>query len=132
VIDLSCRARAEGGAKRWFVAIDRWQRVTEFAVDRANLALVARRCDEFLIHAADVEGLCRGIDEELVAALGEWSPLPCTYAGGGKDIADLMTVDRLSRGRVDLTYGSALDLFGGKQVKYADCVAWNRAMEARS
>jgi phosphoribosylformimino-5-aminoimidazole carboxamide ribotide isomerase len=131
VIDLSCRARADGGARRWLVAIDRWQRITDFAVDEANLARVAARCSEFLIHAADVEGLCRGIDQELVAALGRWSPIPCTYAGGANDIHDLMTVDRLSGGRVDLTYGSALDLFGGRQVRYAECVEWNRAMERR-
>lgn len=36
-----------------------------------------------------------------------------------------MLVDRLSRGRVDLTYGSALDLFGDSGVKYTDCVGWN-------
>jgi len=123
VIDLSCRRR-DG---TWLVAIDRWQRVTEFAVDTANLALLADSCSEFLIHAADVEGLCRGIDEDLVAHLGAHSPIPCVYAGGGKDLTDLMVVDRLSHGRVDLTYGSALDLFGGTQVRYADCMAWNRA-----
>lgn len=60
---------------------------------------------EILIHAADVEGLCQGIDQELVkgqfaahcavqdrdadayciyAALGEWVTVPCTYAGGAK------------------------------------------------
>jgi phosphoribosylformimino-5-aminoimidazole carboxamide ribotide isomerase len=123
VVDLSCRRRGDG----WLVAINRWQAITEFAVDEANLAALAASCSEFLIHAADVEGLCRGIDEELVAALGRWSPIPCVYAGGAKDIADLMLVDRLSGGRVDLTYGSALDLFGGHLVKYDDCVAWNRA-----
>ncbi len=123
VIDLSCRRR--GGA--WFVAIDRWQTVTEVAIDAATLAQFAAHCSEFLIHAADVEGLCRGIDEELVAALGRWSPIPCTYAGGGKSLDDLALVARLSGGRVDLTYGSALDLFGGTGVRYADCVAWNRA-----
>ena len=123
VIDLSCRRRGDG----WFVAIDRWQRVTEFALDAANLALLAASCSEFLIHAADVEGLCRGIDGELVAFLGQHSPIPCVYAGGGKQLADLAEVDRLSRGRVDLTFGSALDLFGGNLVRYADCVAWNQA-----
>ena len=127
VIDLSCRRVGAG----WCVAIDRWQRLTAFAIDAANLALIAASCSELLVHAADVEGLCRGIDEELVAALGKWSPVPCVYAGGAKDIADLMTVDRLSGGRVDLTYGSALDLFGGTLVRYADCVAWNRAVAAR-
>jgi phosphoribosylformimino-5-aminoimidazole carboxamide ribotide isomerase len=132
VVDLSCRARFADGRRQWLVAIDRWQRVTDFAVDQDHVELIARHCSELLVHAADIEGLCRGIDRELVQSLGEWSPLPCTYAGGGKDIADLMTVDRVSRGAVDLTFGSALDLFGGKQVKYADCVAWNRAQEAKA
>lgn len=127
VIDLSCRKRGD----QWLVAIDRWQRITEFAVDAANLELLAASCSEFLIHAADVEGLCRGIDGELVSFLGAHSPIPCVYAGGGKDIRDLLEVDRLSRGRVDLTYGSALDLFGGALVKYDDCIAWNRAQSAR-
>ena len=123
VIDLSCRRRDNA----WLVAIDRWQTVTEVAIDAATLAQFAVHCSEFLIHAADVEGLCRGIDEELVRALGRWSPIPCTYAGGGKSLDDLALVERLSGGRVDLTYGSALDIFGGTGVRYADCVAWNRA-----
>lgn len=128
VVDLSCRRRAlASGQQGWFVAINRWQTVTDLAVDAGTLAQMAGKCSEFLIHAADVEGLCKGIDEELVAALGRWSPIPCTYAGGAKDIADLALVERLSGGVVDLTYGSALDLFGGTQVRYADCVAWNHA-----
>jgi phosphoribosylformimino-5-aminoimidazole carboxamide ribotide isomerase len=125
VVDLSCRRVGDG----WVVAMNRWQTLTCFALNAENLALIARSCSELLIHAADVEGLCRGIDEDLVTALGEWSPIPCVYAGGGKAIDDLMLVDRLSNGRVDLTYGSALDLFGGTQVKYADCVAWNQAQQ---
>jgi phosphoribosylformimino-5-aminoimidazole carboxamide ribotide isomerase len=123
VIDLSCRRR-DGG---WRVAIDRWQTVTAVAVDAPTLERLGRQCSEFLIHAADVEGLCRGVDEELVTALGRWSPVPCTYAGGGRSLDDLALVERLSDGRVDLTFGSALDLFGGTLVRYADCVAWNRA-----
>lgn len=123
VIDLSCRRQGS----QWLVAIDRWQTITEFALTPASLALLAASCSEFLIHAADVEGLCRGIDGELVAFLGSHSPLPCVYAGGGKAISDLMEVDRLSNGRVDLTFGSALDIFGGSLVRYADCVAWNLA-----
>lgn len=126
VVDLSCRRRGDG----WFVAINRWQTVTDLAVSEETLAGIAAHCSELLIHAADVEGLCRGIDESLVACLGRWSPIPCTYAGGAKDVADLALVERLSGGRVDLTYGSALDLFGGTQVRYADCVAWNRAHAA--
>jgi phosphoribosylformimino-5-aminoimidazole carboxamide ribotide isomerase len=123
VIDLSCR-RFEGG---WRVATDRWQRISRTEVAPATLERLADHCCEFLVHAADVEGRCEGIDSELVELLGDASPIPCTYAGGASDIRDLEFVEALSQGRVDLTYGSALDLFGGKLVKYADCVAWNRS-----
>jgi len=78
-----------------------------------------------LIHAADIEGLCQGIDEELVMKLGEWAKIPITYAGGANNITDLDLVDRLSRGRVDLTYGSSLDIFGGMLVKFKDLVEKN-------
>jgi phosphoribosylformimino-5-aminoimidazole carboxamide ribotide isomerase len=84
-------------------------------------------CSEFLIHAADNEGLQRGIDEKLVERLAKWCSIPVTYAGGGKSLDDLDLVDRLSEGRVDLTIGSALDCFGGSGVKFDDCVTWNRA-----
>jgi phosphoribosylformimino-5-aminoimidazole carboxamide ribotide isomerase len=83
-------------------------------------------CDEFLIHAVDVEGLCRGIDGELVAKLGAWSPIPMTYAGGANSLADLEAVTKLGQGKVNLTIGSALDIFGGSGVKYEDCVKFNR------
>ncbi len=131
VVDLSCRVRGEGGTRRHLVAIDRWQRMTDFALGADTIGRISERCSELLVHAADVEGLCRGVDAELVADLGRWSPIPCTYAGGANAIGDLMTVDRLSGGRVDLTFGSSLDLFGGTQVRYQDCVAWNRAQAAR-
>lgn len=123
VVDLSCRRVGDD----WFVAIDRWQTVTDFALGPNTLQKVARYCDELLVHAVDVEGLARGIDASLVTALGDWSPIPCTYAGGANDLADLATVQRLSRDRVDLTFGSALDIFGGQGVRYRDCVAWNQA-----
>lgn len=125
VIDLSCR-RTQGG---WNVATDRWQTVTETQISGDLLAELAEDCSEFLVHAADVEGLCLGIDEDLVAFLGEHTPIPVTYAGGARHIDDLERVRALSNGRVDLTFGSALDLFGGRGVHYADCVAYNR--EAR-
>jgi phosphoribosylformimino-5-aminoimidazole carboxamide ribotide isomerase len=88
--------------------------------------MFAQHCAEFLIHAVDVEGLCRGIDHELVAQLGDWTPLPLTYAGGANSLADLETVTRLGRGRVHLTIGSALDIFGGTGVRYEEAVAFNR------
>lgn len=126
VIDLSCRRRGDA----WFVATERWQRMTAFAIDAANLARVARQCSELLIHAADVEGLCQGIDAELVERLADWCPIPCTYAGGARSLDDLALVERLSQGCIDVTIGSALDLFGGQGARYADCVAWNRARGA--
>ncbi len=122
VIDLSCRRTGAG----WVVATDRWRTLTEHRVDAALLAQLAPYCGEFLVHAVDVEGLCRGIDGELVAHLAACSPRPLTYAGGGRDLADLDRVAALSDGRIDLTFGSALDIFGGSGVRYADCVAWNR------
>lgn len=122
VIDLSCRRQGDG----WRVATDRWQRITGTEVGPAAFDSLAEHCSEFLVHAADVEGRCEGIDEALVALLGESCPIPCTYAGGARDIADLARVEALSAGRVDLTYGSSLDIFGGELVRYSDCVAWNR------
>eukprot|EP00128_Syssomonas_multiformis_P016157 Colp12_sorted_trinity150504_noHs@10650 len=122
VLDLSCRRRNDS----WFVAINRWQTVTETEVNEGTLRTLAQYCSEFLVHAADVEGLCMGIDQLLVQKLAEWSPIDVTYAGGAKDISDLELVDRLSNGRVDLTYGSALDIFGGTKVKYSACVEWNK------
>lgn len=122
VIDLSCRRQADG----WVVAMNRWQTLTELRVDHATLDRLAASCAEFLIHAADVEGLCRGIDEELVTLLGAWGRIPITYAGGAASLADVALVESAGRGRVDVTVGSALDLFGGRGVAYSDLVAWNR------
>lgn len=123
VLDLSCRRR-DG---RYWVVTDRWQKFTDCEVDAESLMALAESCDEFLIHAADVEGLCAGIDLELVEKLASWSPIPCTYAGGAKSMDDLKTVSRIGRERIHLTIGSALDIFGGSGVKYADAVAFNRA-----
>jgi phosphoribosylformimino-5-aminoimidazole carboxamide ribotide isomerase len=126
VLDLSCRRR---GAD-YFVVTDRWQKFTELNLGPDTLASLAGACAEFLIHAVDVEGLCRGIDAELVENLGRWTPLPATYAGGASSLADLETVTRLGGGKVHLTIGSALDIFGGRGVRYADAVAFNRRQAA--
>ena len=123
VIDLSCRADGEGG---WVVAMNRWRTRTDLPVTAVTLDALADSCAEFLVHAADVEGKCGGIDEALVALLGAWGRKPVTYAGGARSLDDLRRVDELSGGRVDLTIGSALDIFGGSLVKYADCVEFNR------
>ncbi|KAJ6264037.1 1-(5-phosphoribosyl)-5-[(5-phosphoribosylamino)methylideneamino] imidazole-4-carboxamide isomerase [Drechslerella dactyloides] len=125
VVDVSCRRRDD----RWFVATNKWQTITDTEVTEDTLSLLSEYCSEFLIHAADVEGLCNGIDEDLVRALGKWSRIPTTYAGGGKDIADLDLVRNISGGRADLTFGSALDIFGGDKVRFEDCVSWNKSYE---
>lgn len=128
VVDLSCR-RVKGSSE-WVVAINKWQTLTKNVLCEDFLKTVSQYCSEFLIHAADVEGLCGGIDEELVAKLGEWCPSgfegKIVYAGGAKLINDLDLVEKLSAGKVDLTYGSALDIFGGKLVKFEDVLARNR------
>ena len=124
VLDLSCRVR-DG---EYWVVTDRWQKFTAVPVSRQNLEQLSTHCAEFLVHAVDVEGLCRGIDAELVSRLGQWSPIPVTYAGGANSIRDLEQVDYLSQGKIDLTIGSALDLFGGAGVKYEEAVAFNRRL----
>lgn len=124
VIDLSCRRTAHG----WTVAMNRWQTLTEIDVTTATLDYLASHCAEFLIHAADVEGLCGGIDEELVELLGSWGKIPLTYAGGVATMADVEKVQQLSHGKIDVTVGSALDLFGGSGVRYSDLLAWNQRL----
>lgn len=152
VIDLSCR-RKDG---TWFVAMNKWQDLTDMEITEGKLLFyhslhqpapyhpttqttrlttpesiksLEPYTSEFLIHAADNEGLQRGIDSDLVRALGQWCSIPVTYAGGGRSIADLELVKSLSGGKVDLTIGSALDCFGGA-LAFDECVAWNRKQEA--
>ena len=122
VLDLSCRKRGDD----YFVVTDRWQKFTDLTLNAKTLESLSQWCDEFLIHAADVEGLCRGVDLELVEKLAEWCPIPTTYAGGARSLADLEKVTEVSDGRIDLTIGSALDIFGGNGVQYAEAVAFNR------
>jgi phosphoribosylformimino-5-aminoimidazole carboxamide ribotide isomerase len=146
VLDLSCRKKVERQKSNvesqkktgsqvldarpstldYFVVTDRWQKFTELVLAEETLKKFSNYCTEFLVHAVDVEGLCRGIDEELVKKLGAWSPIPITYAGGANSIADLEKVTKLGNGKIDLTIGSALDIFGGSGVKYEDCVKFNR------
>ncbi|MGH7954234.1 MAG: phosphoribosylformimino-5-aminoimidazole carboxamide ribotide isomerase, partial [Limisphaerales bacterium] len=131
VLDLSCRKRVQSPKSKvqsleYFVVTDRWQKFTELVINEETLQKFSSYCAEFLIHAVDVEGLCRGIDGDLVEKLGRWSPIPVTYAGGANSISDLEEVTRLGQGRIDLTIGSALDIFGGSGVRYEDCVKFNR------
>jgi phosphoribosylformimino-5-aminoimidazole carboxamide ribotide isomerase len=127
VLDLSCRRQInEAGRPAWQIAMNRWQTITNVSIIAETLDYLAQFAVEFLIHAADVEGLCQGIDEDLVARLGQWSGLPMTYAGGVANMADVERVRDLSGGAVDVTVGSALDLFGGSGVSYDELVRWNQ------
>ncbi|WFD25748.1 1-(5-phosphoribosyl)-5[(5-phosphoribosylamino)methylideneamino]imidazole-4-carboxamidisomerase [Malassezia nana] len=126
VVDISCRRRGDD----WVVAINRWQDLTDMVLSQGTQASVltqrhwtrSRRTagtpldlySELLIHAADVEGLCRGVDQDLVQR-------------GARHMDDMRLVDTLSHGRVDLTFGSALDIFGGTGVTLAELVQWNQA-----
>lgn len=121
VLDLSCRYRETD----FWIVTDRWQRFTETPVRPDTLAALADHCDEFLVHGVDVEGKMQGIQADLVELLGVYSPIPVTYAGGVRAFADLDRVDELGGGRVDLTIGSALDIFGG-EIPYRDVVDWQR------
>jgi phosphoribosylformimino-5-aminoimidazole carboxamide ribotide isomerase len=125
MIDLSCRS-VNGG---WQVAMNRWQTLTNLSVETKVLDDLSSYCAEFLIHAADVEGLCNGIDHDLVNFLGGWGKIPLTYAGGVANFSDVEKVHELSRGKVDITVGSALDLFGGSGVKYEELVMWNQRVK---
>jgi phosphoribosylformimino-5-aminoimidazole carboxamide ribotide isomerase len=124
VLDLSCRQKGS----EYFVVTDRWQKFTDLAITRETLDSLGKFCAEFLVHAVDVEGLCQGIDQELVAKLAEWTPIPTTYAGGARSLQDLEIVTRLGKGKIDLTIGSALDIFGGTGVRYEDVVAFNKTV----
>ena len=122
VIDLSCRKRAG----RYFVVTDRWQKFTDIEISPRTLEYFAGYCYEFLIHAADVEGKCGGIAEDLVGDLSQWTPIPTTYAGGVKNMEDMYRIKILGNDRLDATIGSALDIFGGSGVRYEEAVAFNR------
>ena len=122
VIDLSCKRIGD----RWLVATDRWQTVTDLAVSPGLLERLAPYCNEFLIHSADVEGKCNGIDIELVRLLGGFDTRRVTYAGGVASMDDFLQIDEISDGKIDVTVGSALDLFGGFGLRYDDLVNWNR------
>lgn len=129
VLDLSCKRTGvdASGKPTWNIATNRWQTLIDIQITKETLANLAESCDEFLIHAADVEGKQQGMDDDLIRFLAENSPIPVTYAGGAKSLEDLIHCNEISDGKIDLTIGSALDLFGGKGVKYDDCVKFNKA-----
>jgi phosphoribosylformimino-5-aminoimidazole carboxamide ribotide isomerase len=118
VLDLSCRRRDDG----YYIVTNRWQTFTREKITPRLLDRLSRHCFEYLIHAVDVEGRCQGIETDLVALLAQWDGLPITYAGGIHSMEDIHTIQRLGRGRIDFTVGSALDIFGGRGLRYAELV----------
>ena len=109
VLDLSCR-KNDG---KYLIVTDRWQRFTDVTVTPETIAKLQVYCDEFLIHAADVEGKKNGVEKELVTMLGQLDTVPITYAGGIGSYEDIQWLKQAGRDRLNITVGSALDLFGG-------------------
>ena len=110
VLDLSCRKKGED----YYIVTDRWQKFTDVKLTEDVLSELSDYCDEFLVHAVDVEGKAGGIEEDIAALLGNWDGIPVTYAGGIISFEDLRKLKELGKNKVDVTIGSALDLFGGE------------------
>lgn len=119
VLDLSCRKKDDS----YYIVTDRWQKFTDEVITEELLDELSQYCDEFLIHAVDVEGKAGGIEKELVSLLGKWGKIPLTYAGGVHSFEDLRLIKELGHNRVNVTIGSALDLFGGS-MKFEDVIAF--------
>ena len=110
VLDLSCRKKGED----YYIVTDRWQKFTDVEVTPEKLRQLGSHCDEFLVHAVDVEGKASGIETELAGILAEYGEKPVTYAGGVGSMEDIRMLNIYGKGLLDVTVGSALDLFGGK------------------
>ena len=118
VLDLSCKKTSEG----YFIVTDRWQNLTKEKVSDELLERLSGYCNEFLIHAVDVEGKANGIERDLVEYLGNTDTNTVTYAGGVHSLEDINLLKELGKNRVNVTIGSALDLFGGK-------LEWKKVLE---
>lgn len=139
VLDLSCRKKQKSPPTAvtkdvnkdddddddyYYVVVEKWQKYTNFKITKENLEMLSKYCDEFLIHGVEVEGKRQGILSDLVSLLGEISPIPVTYAGGVKSLEDFELVQSLGNHRVDLSVGSALDIFGG-DLEFSKVVEWH-------
>lgn len=122
VLDLSCAWDGD----RYVVMTERWQRPSELTVEAGTLEELSAFCDEFLIHATAVEGRQQGLDTRLVEQLGDIAPIPTTYAGGIRSMEDVDLVRTLGQERLDFTVGSALDIFGGRGIRYSELVELTR------
>lgn len=118
VLDLSCKKQEDG----YYIVTDRWQHMTKEKVTLDLIEKLSAYCDEFLVHAVDVEGKSNGMETELLELLAKWDGNPITYAGGVSSIEDLKKLKEIGHGKIHVTIGSALDLFGGT-LPYEDVVA---------
>lgn len=125
VIDLSCKEK-EG---KWYVVTNQWKQFSDFEVNKENIRFLEQYCDEFLVHAVDVEGKQRGIQQSLVSSLADWVTIPTTYAGGARSLSDMDQFNELCNGKLDITIGSALDIFGGN-LPYEQVVEYSRGKQA--
>ena len=110
VLDLSCRKKGDA----YYVVTDRWQKFTQQQVTLELMEKLGSFCDEFLVHAVDVEGKANGIEVPLASLFGKYDGRPVTYAGGVGSMEDIRILKEAADGKLDVTVGSALDLFGGK------------------
>ena len=110
VLDLSCRKKGND----YYIVTDRWQKFTDIKLNKSIIDELSNYCDEFLVHAVDVEGKSAGIDEQILKILSECEGVPITYAGGVSNMSDLEKLKKLGNNKIDVTIGSALDLFGGE------------------
>jgi phosphoribosylformimino-5-aminoimidazole carboxamide ribotide isomerase len=122
VLDLSCRWKDNA----YYVVTDRWQNFTELRIESEMLVELGGYCDEFLVHAVDVEGKCMGVDERLIDLLAAHITIPTTYAGGVCSMRDLYIIRDAGKGKLDATVGSALDIFGGSGCTYNEVVNFHR------
>lgn len=109
VLDLSCRKKDD----QYYIVTDRWQKFTEVPVTLETIKQLASYCDEFLVHAVDVEGKARGVEVELAQLLSQYDEIPITYAGGVGSMKDIEILAECTNSCLNVTVGSALDLFGG-------------------
>lgn len=127
VLDLSCRRKEDG---KYYVVTDRWQKFTDLEVEEETLRWLEAHADEFLVHGVDVEGKKLGVDVDLVNILGKACNIPVTYAGGVSTMEDLEVVKQAGGGKVDVTVGSALDIFGG-DLPYEKVVEWHNLQQTK-
>ncbi len=124
VVDISCRKKND----EYYVVTDRWSKFTDFSINKENMNLLSGYCSEILVHAVDVEGKCMGVNTEIIDLLSNYSSIPVTYAGGARSLEDIELVYNLGKGVMNLTIGSALDIFGGS-LSYNEVVKWFRELE---